>query len=79
MGQQLLQKKFGKCDADFLVDKGYCAATCNRCSSYMYPPPGPACADIAPDPVYTCEQQVSANLKGSIAVLPSPLLSRCGA
>lgn len=54
-----LQKKFGKCDASFLLDKGYCAATCNRCWSYQYPPPAPPCADIAPDPIFTCEQQVS--------------------
>lgn len=53
------QKKFGKCDASFLLDKGYCAATCNRCWSYQYPPPAPPCADIAPDPIFTCEQQAS--------------------
>ena len=57
-----VQEIFGKCNMEFMVDKGFCAATCGRCQSFTWPSPDPACDDVLPDGGWTCLQQVGAAL-----------------
>eukprot|EP01026_Neomeris_dumetosa_P005917 TRINITY_DN11809_c0_g1_i1.p2 TRINITY_DN11809_c0_g1~~TRINITY_DN11809_c0_g1_i1.p2 ORF type:complete len:249 (+),score=23.79 TRINITY_DN11809_c0_g1_i1:68-748(+) len=53
------QKEFGKCDNTWMINGGYCQKSCGRCEQVPTPSPVVAetCNDVAPDDVYTCEQQ----------------------
>lgn len=52
------QKSWGKCDEPWMVDGGYCAATCGRCDAS---PGGPhdGCEDVSTPDDYSCEEQKS--------------------